>query len=321
MIARKLNESAEGFFRGMIHSSPARSNQASGLAWPVRHLVLKRIGWEYAQPVSVSTQQRFTRGIETEKFCLNQLLPNLPGVSVRGTGLAVEHKPAQIAGRIDAEISFNREVLPIEVKSLQYFGRYRTAQDFRAGGLFTENYYHQLNTYLFCSNREQGLFLLIDPTSYEVRFLDMVLDLSAMEGVLKKCEIVNGLVGQFAGKNFYPEDVAFLPECDDCSEYCQFRALCGRGIEPEADQADLDLDRIDTLAARRLELEEGHKEFEAVKDELRDLVRGHKSIITSKFMISGAEIETTVYKVPEEVRARYAEKNHYWKVKKIISPG
>ena len=320
MLSSPLNEKADSFFAGMIRTSPARSNQASGLAWPVRHLILKRIGWEYATPVSVSTQKRFTRGIETEKFCLNQLLPGLPGVVVRGTGLSVEHKPAQIAGRIDAEISVDGEVLPVEIKSLQYFSRYRSAQDFREGGLFTENYYYQLNTYLFCSNREHGLFMLIDPTSYDVRFLDMVLDLEAMEGILKKCEVVNGLVRKWEGRDFRAEDIHNLPDCSECSPYCQFQALCGRDAGAKvSDFADLDLEKVDSLAARKLELAEAAKEYDAVGDELKALVRGHETIISSRFMITGGEVNMTVFTVPKELKDQYAEKRAYWKIKKIIA--
>lgn len=322
MVGEELNQLTEEFYQKKIKTYPARSNQASGLAWPVRHLVLKRIGWEYAKPVSSSTQRRFQRGIETEKVAL-AMLGDLPGVEVRGTGLPVEHKPAEIAGRIDALISLNGRAYPLEIKSLQYFNRYHNARDFLSDSLFSRNYYAQLNTYLFCSNYEVGLFLLIDPTSYDTRFIEMELDLDAAEETLQKCEEVNKYVHQWDGKSFLPENVNELPDCEECSSYCQFQSLCGR-VDGKAEVTqDLagQFDRIDFLAKRRGELEETAKEYESVKGELRSIVSGHETVITGNYLIQGKEVKTTIYRVPKEVKGQYAESSSYWKTGKIIALG
>jgi hypothetical protein len=70
-------------------------------------------------------------------------------------------------------------------------------------------------------------------------------------------------------------------------------------------------------------LEEGAKEYDNVKDALRDLTQGHETIITPNFMIQGGwQANPSTYNLPEDIKAQYKnpEKKH-WRVKKVLNIG
>lgn len=316
-----LNQVAELYFRSKVgRLSPARSNQASGLAWPVRHLILKRIAWKYGRPFDVSAHRRFERGREIGRWATTKFLPSIPGVELRATEIPVENRQFEIAGRIDAEIFVGGMIQPVEIKSVNYINRYHSTKQFlNDSSIFMKNYYHQINMYLFMSSLDIGQILLIDPGSFETRFLEHQIDYEAADEITKKCKEVNHFVHRWDGLDFLPEEVEELPECDECFDYCQFHDICGRtddGIM--TDQTGLDLDRIEWLCERITEINPMINELNEVKVELRNLVQGNSKVVTKNWIIIGGIQQYTNYQVPREIKEQYRKTNEYWKIKKII---
>ena len=325
MMIDGLKENINNYFQDQIKTYPAKSNQASQLALPIRAMVLRRIASEYGKPHDARAQRRMERGKMIEDHWLNQVLPTRSNIKILERGSPADYPDYQIGGRVDAIISITGEegLIPLELKTSQYFSKYHAARDFLAGGIFEQNWYHQLNTYCLARNKERGLFLLIDPMSFEEKWILHEIDIEEADKICAKCKEVNAFVAQFRDKVFRPEDVSLLPDCGECYKYCPFEALCGKLINPPDDAGELDLEKIDYLVARKLALDESAREYDTVKDELRFLTAGYEIVVTSRFMIQGAwQAGPSTYDVPKEIKDTYKKPGkEYWRVKKIIKIG
>ena len=317
-----LKQSIDTFFeRKRREPTNAMSNNISQLGYGVRRMVLNRVAGKYKRPISMETQKRFYAGNIMHDVFKHQILPTIPNVEVQSTELPVEDRRSEIRGYIDASIRIKEAgPYPSEIKSMMYLKRIADPKEFlNSPEQYLQCYYHALNFYLFCSNRPEGQFILAD-FSFNHILLPMVMDYGEAAKIEAKCtKEVNPLVHQWDNKDFQPEDIQYLPSCEECDKYCPFESLCGRVTNPSQDIGDLDVERIDFLAARRLELEEGAKEYEQIKDALRDLTRGYETVVTPNFMIQGKEMAgRTIYNVPDEIKIQYkAIGKPYWQIKKI----
>ena len=317
-----LGQAINTFFERQIREpTDAMSNNISQLGYPVRRMVLNRVAGKYKKKINVATQKRFHAGKVMHDIFKHQILPTIPNVSVQSTELPVDDRKAEIRGYIDASIRIGEEgPFPSEIKSMMYLKKISSPKEFlNSDEKYLQCYYHALNLYLFCSNKPEGQFILSD-FAFNYILLPMTLDYDQADKIMEKCiKEVNPLVHKWDNKVFPFEAVQDLPDCGDaCDKYCPFESLCGRIFNPAGDMADLDLERIDYLAEKKLTLGEVEKEYKEVKDELTEITKGHPNIITSNYILAGG-FQNGPPTIPKEIREQHQVPGKpYWRIKRIM---
>jgi len=260
---------------------PCRSNRASQIGHPCeRYLVYKRTQWEKETPPSLDKLFIFNGGNLIEKMALQYL--EKAGFSVLSQQRDFEDKRLGITGHIDGFLldPATGKKFPLEIKGISpyEFDKINAIEDF----LYSRRYYMraypaQLQLYLYLSEYEHGLFLLINKLTYQPKAIWCQLDYDFVENLLKKVERVNKHIEQ----NTLPERI---DDYDICSQ-CSFAHIClpslkhKEGIEI-VDNAELE-EKIDRLQ----ELRDVVKEYKTIENEIKKYEG--KEIAVGKYLITG----------------------------------
>lgn len=262
---------------------PCHTNRASQIGHPcLRYLFYMRTSWQEQELPSISMIRIFEEGRNQERL-IRQLLLQL-GYHIEREQESFEWRKYQITGTIDGVIIHNGKSYCFEFKSLSdvNFKSINSIEDIKnSKKSYIRNYIAQIMTYLMLSEKEQGILLLKNKSTGELKEIVIDMDYDYMEEILKKVEKVNEAVA----KNEPPERY----ETPDCME-CPFLLKCQPTIvntEPEIginNKLDEIIDKIEMLKEQIEPIEKQIKEYDKLKKDL--LLKTNKDIIiTNKYMI------------------------------------
>jgi hypothetical protein len=302
-----------------IKRYPCDVNRASQIGFPCeRELTYERLNWQEKILPKPRVQLIFDIGNNIEAIAIKWLTE--AGFQVFAQQTPFEDAKAQIRGSIDTKIRYGDKgkMYPCEIKSMSpfVFEKVNTIEDMtRSSYIYLQKYPAQLQTYLFLTAEQEGLFLLVNKSTGEIKPIWCAIDIDYVDGLIHKAERINKAVS----KKELPERIAY--DCDICDD-CPFVHVCLPDTKQEALVLDDNPILLDLLK-RRDALKESASEFEEVKDKIKDMVKDRPKVACGDWLIIGKNISKTKYDYPEDIKKQYAKKEPEWRItiKKLCDEG
>lgn len=274
-----------------IKQFPHPNNRASEAGHPcIRFLVLSRLHPEKKVLHDVGLQRIFDEGRLHEGAILREVED--AGFVVVEQQRPFEWQKFRLAGHIDAKISMNGRLIPLEIKSSSpnSFRHIKTLEPMEMTSSrlsWVRKYPAQILLYMLMDNKEEGIILFKDKSTGEKCQKNFKLDYEYVESILKKLEMVNECVE----KKELPE----VEMCEDCRD-CGFqKTICF----PDCDYGPGFAFLSDKEAEEKLERREALKAGRAEYNQLDKLLKGHfrgENVVVGTF-----KIETKVHSNRTEV--------------------
>ncbi len=288
-------ELSEAFWRHMERKrrvSPCHSTRASSIGSECdRFLVYEQTQGELRALPPVEIQPIFDLGNTLEDHGA-RLLEDM-GFKVLHRARDYNDRRYNITGHLDFSVwrePWPKEI-PAEFKGLNPHtaGSIETAADIRDHkSPWVRKYYGQLQTYLFLSSNERGLFILLNKVSGVPSFIDCPIDYEFAEGLLKKAERVQAHV-----------KAATLPDrkiSNDCAR-CPFVQVCNPDIEFGKGVELFDNPEMEGMLARRAELAAARSEFEALDKAIKKALPAKDALLVGDWVLSSKEVSKKAYEV------------------------
>lgn len=300
MNAQQINEKLFLAKAEKIKVYPCNNIRASNLGHPCeRYLYLLIKHWEEQKPHDVGLQNIFDLGNKLEEHTIDNIKEaGYEVVTPTVRSWKIEVKGGIITGREDIRIKDeNGELLPVEIKGISpfEFDKLNTVEDFlKSKKPYIRAYPAQLFAYLYKYAKEHGFFALTNKLTGETKFIDVPLDYEYGESLLQKAERIYAALAT----DTPPE------ACEDISmcEGCALQHICG---ECRRVPTDIDLDEeLDALIARKAELAESKKEYEAVDKQIKERIGEREKVITGQYLIQRKAFTKAAFTVPESVQYR-----------------
>lgn len=289
---------------------PVKSNQASQLGHPcLRYLVHNRLDWDKKEKPTLRLQLIFDEGGNQEQLVIRDMIE--AGIKIEELQKYFEWKEYQITGKIDGFIRNEKHLIPFEIKSMHpfTFNSIKTIEDFQKKE-YLKRYIAQLNLYLLMSNKEFGIFILKNKSTGELKQIELELDYELGEELLQKAEKIN----KYVEEKKYPEPIEYNEEL--CG-FCVFKKLCPV-TKPKSESEIIEDIELQQNLERWYELKNLVKEYNELDKRIKSKLKEKTNIKVGNFYIEGKWIESTKYKIPEDIKKEYAEKYKYWKIVKIV---
>jgi len=286
-IIKKLDRQTEK----RIKQFPHPNNRASEAGHPcLRFLVLSRIHPEKKALHNIGLQRIFDEGRLHETAILREVED--AGFKIVEQQRAFEWRQFQLAGHIDAKISMNGQLIPLEVKSCSP-NPFRHIKDLEPMEMLSSRlswvrkYPAQILLYMLMDNKEEGIILFKDKATGEKSQKNFKLDYEYVESILKKLERVN----EYVAKKELPK----VEMCEDCKD-CGFqKTICFPDCDYGPGFAFLSDKEAEEKLEKRESLKSGHQEY----GQLDKLLKGHfrgQNVVVGNF-----KIETKVHSNRTEV--------------------
>lgn len=282
---------------------PVRSNRASALGHPcLRFLTYKRTRWQEEAIPPARLLQIFEEGKLHEEAVLASM--RRAGFRVILQQRAFEYREHEITGTIDGQVLLGEgaaaETIPFDVKSCSpfTFRALSTMEQVRDHAYYyVRNWYAQIVLYCLLGNKPRGLLILKDKTTGELKQIEVPLDYTHAEELIRKADAVNAHVRAGTLPDRIPYDAGI---CGDCS----FFHLC---LPDEALRAGATLTDDAALEAklrRRADLEAMAREFERLDREIkeqakRQLAPGEETIVGVDWLVRAKPAHRKGYAVAE----------------------
>lgn len=295
-------EKIEDLKRSRIKQWPVRSNRASDMGHECeRYLVLNRTRWQEKSLHDVRLQFIFDEGNLHEGALLRDLQD--AGLTIIEQQRAFEWPEYQITGHVDAKLSDNGKVIPLEIKSASPFSfqSINSAQDLYNGKYhYLRKYPAQMTLYLLMDNKEEGLFIFKNKVTGELKEILLSLDYDFGEQLLKKAESINKHIAD-----------GTLPECmpydeEICGE-CPFVHICLPEVKRDALELETDPE-LENKLNRYFELKPNKAEYDRLDKELKAKFKEKEKIIMGSYLITGAWVNIKGY-------TKTVPDGAYWKCK------
>ena len=291
----------------------AAHNNASTCGHPcLRYLFYRRHPdhWEYASRYSVDTMFIFWNGEQTERSVIGLLAD--AGYVITNQQQYFFDKALDLSGKLDCEI----DNIPTEIKALQGYvwDKINTSDDFLRfpdSQYWYRNYFHQLNMYLYLSNKEIGQFVLFNKSNGKVKNIPFSLNWDMADDIATRLGIVN----EALKKNLLPPLVkqgnTNSGNVDICPK-CSFYAHCapplnyGEGV----DASDIP-EGVEEILDEMNALSESNARYKELEKQLNELIRG-RSFVTGRYIVTGKWVTTTTYPPDKTKQPKIGE---YWRKK------
>jgi len=308
-LARKVTD----YLVSQRRSWAPACNYAYNAGFPcARALVYHRLNWQEKPLPSPTSLLIFREGDMHEKAVL-QLLAEA-GIEIIETQRPFEIPAIQLRGKIDGKIKLDRKY-PAEIKSMNPhdFEKINSIEDMRnSTKVWIRGYVTQMMLYLLGMNEEQGLFILKNKVTGELKFIFCQLDYEYAEQEWKKLELVN----EHVAKKTYPDRITDRTVC----ARCDFRHLCLADEESESLQVSDDPELVD-LVEKREALKPAAKAFEEIDEVLKKRWKESEAgtyLLGGKFQVKISTYKRAFYNVPEDVKAPFKEEIET--VRAVITP-
>jgi hypothetical protein len=277
---------------------PCHTNRASELGHPcTRYLYFARTAWQEKALPSPELQMIFDAGRELEDYALRRIQE--AGIRVTEQQRPFEWKDLQITGTVDGMMAG----VPLEIKHLNQFtfAKVNTIQDMTAAPqIWLRKYPVQLGLYMLLAKSEQGVLLLVNKQSFDLKEiwfnLDDILDL--VETALKRAETVNKAILD----KTLPDPMPFEEECLECPFFVKCRPLQERGEGFQLDDSPELILALARYGETEAQIESSgipdlQTEAKKLKDKIRAMTEGADTVLSGNFVITGKWQEKKGYEV------------------------
>jgi len=302
-IVKKLDEQTAR----RIKQFPHPNNRASEAGHEcIRFLVLSRLHADKKALHDVGLQRIFDEGNLHESAVLREIED--AGFKVVEQQRPFEWKKFQLTGRIDAKISMDGILIPLEIKSCSpnVFPSIKMSppeEMVKSKYPWVRNYPAQIQCYMMIDGREEGIIIFKNKTTGEKCQKNFKLDLDYMESILKKLEMVNAYVE----KNETPP-----VEQKEVCKGCGFaKTMCFPGVDYGPGFDFLSDEETETKLIRWEETKEVAKEHEELDKELKEHFKG-RSVILGDFKIESSKHERRGVDLPPDIKKQYEKVTEYW---------
>jgi CRISPR/Cas system-associated exonuclease Cas4 (RecB family) len=285
--------------RSRIRVSPCHSTRSSSIGVECeRHLFYEQTAWELKTLPPVELQCIFDLGNHVEPYVIREI--EAMGVQVYQRGKDYADRRYNITGHIDAKLVIPgfEKPLPAEIKGLNPYtaGKIETLDDIRNHPQqWVRKYFAQLQIYLFLDNSELGVFVLMDKSTGQFRFIECPLDYEFAEALLKKAERVKTAVAaNEAPPRMQSAECARCPFVHVCTPDIEF----GKGVEL------FDNPEIEGMLRRREELAAAKSEYEALDKAIKSALPHREELLVGDFALIGSEVSKKGFEV---------KPSKYWK--------
>jgi len=260
-----------------IKQFPHPNNRASEAGHScVRFLVLSRLHPEKKTLHDVGLQRIFDEGRLHEGAIMRELED--AGFKIVEQQRPFEWQKFHLAGHIDAKISINGQLIPLEVKSSSP-NAFRHIKDLEPMDMlksklsWVRKYPGQILLYMLMDNKEEGIILFKNKTTGEKCQKNFKLDYEYVESILAKLEVVN----EYIDKKKVPK----VEMCEDCKD-CGFqKTVCFPDCDYGPGFAFLSDKEAEEKLERREALKPGHKEYGELDKQLKGHFRGQNVVVGS----------------------------------------
>jgi len=268
-----------------IKQFPHPNNRASEAGHPcIRILVLSRLHPVKKTLHDVGLQRIFDEGRLHEGAILREIED--AGFKIVEQQRPFEWQKFHLSGHIDAKISMNGQLVPLEIKSSSP-NAFRHIKDLEPMDMlksklsWVRKYPGQILLYMLMDNKEEGIILFKNKTTGEKCQKNFKLDYEYVESILSKLEVVN----EYIKKKKTPK----VEMCEDCKD-CGFqKTVCFPDCDYGPGFAFLSDKEAEEKLERREMLKPGHKEYGELDKQLKGHFRG-QNVVVGNF-----KIETKVH--------------------------
>jgi CRISPR/Cas system-associated exonuclease Cas4 (RecB family) len=302
-IVQKVTEYLQGERKGF---APA-CNYASQAGHPcARKLVYDRLNWQEKLLPEPAKLMIFREGNLHEEAVIRLLQD--AGLQVVETQRPFSWDELQVRGRLDGRIKDEGRLIPLEVKSSNSydFDKINTKDDLKTSAkVWIRGYLDQIQLYLLMANEPEGILLLKNKQTGQLKQIYIDIDFEYAEQIAKKLELVN----KHVATKTYPERITDRSVC----QYCDFRHIC---LPDEAsEQINLDSDpELLELLEQRERLKDSAKEYEAVDDRLKEYWKRTAEgtyLVGGKYQVKLKVCKRTFCNPPPEIKKQYEESTEY----------
>ncbi len=253
-------------------------------------------------------QAKMDAGNEWEQIIKRELSQIGYEPLMAGEVCEIKGKHGTVIARGRTDLSLRRigdrsKTFPVEVKNMQPFmwESISTVKDLMRNQ-WTKKYVRQLMLYMYAKNIDQGLFLLCDFQGHW-KLIPVYMDWDFCEDTIKKIE--TAIEAKVAG--IAPDRIEYDHEL--CG-HCNFQHVCIPDITQDPrlkvignSQLAEYLERRDALLEKWREVEGINKKIKAFFEKIED-----GSFTIGNFVITRKGSQRTVYNIPDDVKAKYADK-------------
>lgn len=286
-----------------------RASEAGHLCARYQYHAMK--DWQLRPSPDERLAHIFSLGIALEGYVSDLLAES--GVRLKKQQMTLGDKDLGVVGRIDGTIDINGYEAPVEIKSVNQY-------DWESIGSwkdmvsedkpFLMRWSLQLPLYLYLSNREFGVYVLLNKSTGQLKLVPVWLT-EAYDLLMEYNDVLSKAKAALADGSPPPPEPRTRAMCSWC--WAKQVALCP-GVE-ELQPLEVDMTAVAEAAAEVAKLREIHRQYEDAQKRLSKLLEplqvnpGEKlEFLAGIHPIRVVAYETTRYNVPEDVKKQYATK-------------
>lgn len=309
MIAERIAALVRERHAGVLKPAGFRASEAGVLC--ARYQYHARVDWAKRPAPDERLAHVFHLGQELEEYVLS--LVREVGVRVVKAQVAGADADLDLVGHVDGFAVLGGKEVPLEVKSVNehHWAAIRSWADLASESRpYMMRWALQLPIYMYLHGHEEGLYLLLNKATGEVKELAVTIE-EAWPLLERANEVLVGAREAIAAGT-PPEPKPWTAAyCGSC--WVRQAGLCpGAQVAPPA---EVDLDAVAEAAAVVAETREAHQRYEAAQKALSAALSGlglapgqRVELPVGQAVVRVLAYETTRYDVPEEVRKQYAKK-------------
>lgn len=280
-LPQAINEAQIKYMQERVHRGRWSSIRASGIDDVCnRRLFYYLTEGEMAKEFNTDLVAIFEEGKDQEPG-VRRFLSEL-GFEVIKSQSTEKWPEHNISGSVDGIIAYDGKNYLAEIKTVSEYAwdALNNPEDFKEG--FYRKWFGQFQIYLLLFGLEQGVFILKRKQAKQIKVIEIGLDYSYAEGLIKKAEAVNLAIKTTTP----PEHIQNPVECRKC-------AFFGTVCNPPMDFGDailnVDDPELQTKLQRRAQLAPAKSEYEAVDKEIKERFKEIPDAICGDFHITGKE--------------------------------
>lgn len=305
-IKEAIEQAQDKHLRERIGRSRWKSIRASGLDDVCnRRLFYYLMCGELAKPIDLELQAIFDEGNDQEPV-VRRYLSEL-GFEIMKAGLTADWPLYMISGKVDGTHLYQvaGEDFMVEIKTVSDYAwdTLFTAQDLLAiDAPWYRKWYGQMQIYLLLFEKKKGIFVLKRKAAKMIRIIEVELDYSYAEGLLKKAEIVRDAFRA----NEPPCHLKDNPsECKKCPF---FAVVCNPPLNFSGSIQNIEDSELEKGLNRRAELASARSEYEKLDSAIKERLKEIPDAFVGNWHITGKNMT-------KKIKAQEAREINYWQSK------
>lgn len=280
---------------------PVHTNRASALGDPCElRLVIERTDWDKKAAHDLGLQYIFDEGNHQEKAIKRDLAD--AGIEVIGQQRPVEWKEHNITGHMDGFVLTDNGQIPLEIKTCSPFtwvkiDIYDDLMRLSRSRPWLAKWSAQMQIYLLLAEYEKGIILIKNKTTGRFKQINVPLDYSYAEALIKKADRIEGHVKNGTRPDFV-EDKSLCLDCP-LAHVCKPPLSYGDEMEVITDA------EIIEMLERRMELAPTKKEYDELDRTVKDFLGDRTKVLLGDYHATAKRYMRKSYTVNEAEVTRW----------------